>query len=134
MTNFSEATSYANQLIAKYGDEREGLSRMLDRFEAHMNEGWGDAEADVIATALRAFLFPVTPARNLEALTAQIYEARSMNRVEDFASEVEAVAFVEARGVGSITKFIRDAYDGRERSCKHDVYRDGVWHGVDISR
>lgn len=33
-----------------------------------------------------------------------IYEARSMNRVEDFAYKEEARAWVEGRGAGSVTR------------------------------
>ena len=63
----------------------------------------------------------------------RIYEVRSMNILEDFESEAEARAFVERRGVGHVTTFIRD-FDGRERSCALNVYENGVWRGVDISR
>lgn len=62
-----------------------------------------------------------------------IYEARSMNIVEDYANEEEAVAFVERRGAGSITTFIRGS-DGRDRSCRLIRYTDGEWIGIDISR
>lgn len=62
----------------------------------------------------------------------KIYEARSMNRVEDFATIEEAKAFIEGRGVGSVTTFVRD-FDGRDRSAALDVFSDGEWRAVSIA-
>jgi type IV secretory pathway ATPase VirB11/archaellum biosynthesis ATPase len=64
----------------------------------------------------------------------KIFEARSMNRVEDFSTIEEAKVWIEGRGFGSVTTFIR-GFDGRDRSCALiTLNADGAWRGIDISR
>lgn len=61
----------------------------------------------------------------------KIFEAHTGIDSADFASETEARATVEAHGSGHVVTFIR-GYDGRDRSCAMNVFKDGAWSGVYI--
>jgi hypothetical protein len=61
----------------------------------------------------------------------KIYEAHAGSTATDYASETEARAAVEANGSGYVVTFVR-GYDGRDRSCAMNVFKDGAWDGVYI--
>jgi hypothetical protein len=60
-----------------------------------------------------------------------IYEAHAGSKVADHAVEAEARAAVEAHGSGYVVTFVR-GYDGRDRSCAMNVFKNGAWDGVYI--
>lgn len=62
-----------------------------------------------------------------------IYEANVFPAREDFDTIEEAKAFVEAKGSGHVTKFIR-GFDGKDRSCALITFDGKNWNGVDITR
>ena len=63
----------------------------------------------------------------------RIFEAQTYPTTADYSSEVEAREAVEKHGSGYVVTYIR-GFDGRDRSCAMNVWKDGAWHGVDISR
>lgn len=63
----------------------------------------------------------------------RIYEAHIGMKREDFDDETKARASVEANGSGYVVTYIR-GFDGRDRSCAMNVFKEGAWSGVDISR
>jgi len=66
----------------------------------------------------------------------RIYEASSNGTTIDFDTMSEAREWIEGCGYGRVVTFVRDGYDGRERSCAMSVFdsNEGGWRGIDISR
>lgn len=61
-----------------------------------------------------------------------IYEATAYpTPARDFADLADARAFIEEKGEGRIVTFVRD-FDGRDRSAGMEVYKEGMWTGVNI--
>jgi len=60
-----------------------------------------------------------------------IYEAHTGAKTTDYTSQAEARTAVEAHGSGYVVTFVR-GYDGRDRSCAMNVFKDGAWDGVYI--
>jgi hypothetical protein len=60
-----------------------------------------------------------------------IYEANCSLKKQDFDSEQDARAAVEANGSGYVVTFVR-GYDGRDRSAAMSKFENGSWKGINI--
>jgi len=61
-----------------------------------------------------------------------VYEAHTGLKTKDYYHEQDARAAVEAHGGGKVVTFAVTSLG--DKSCALNVYRDGAWRGVDISR
>lgn len=65
-----------------------------------------------------------------------IYEATAIatdgkSTKQDFNIEIDARKWVEESGAGRVVTFIK-GFDGCERSCAMDAFRNGIWENVNI--